>query len=873
MTSIGASVGPDDLPEVFGRYRIKRRIARGGMGAVYLAHDTTLERDVALKVPLIDADDRAEWLARFYREARAAAALRHPNLCPVYDVGEIDGTPYLTMAYIEGHSLAHLGGRAHSPRHAATIVRQIALALAEAHHHGVLHRDLKPANIMIDQRHEPIVMDFGLARRGDADDARLTHSGKMLGTPAYMPPEQVLGDVAAMGPACDIYSLGVILYELLCGKPPFDGPTAVVLGQILGSEPIPPSHRHADVDPTLEAICLKAMAKSPERRFASMDAFAAALNDYLRMPPRSTTAKPAPLSPPSTVPGAGPPTILPQLATAVLTPTQVGTGMGQADYEPPTPTSFPPGAWWSRGQWQLLTVLACAASISLAGLLIVIARNDTAGPVDQIADRGGSANPSKDPAAGPQPAGDKPAQNDAAPPKATGALAVSTSRAVSLRPGQQVSLKVRVERQGCSGPVEIVWSGLPRSVAGDGLVIPSGESDAQLELIAADDAQPVSAKAIIFASLKNLQATADVEVIVSTLKVASAERSAPAAPPTGKPAEEEAVPAVPKAVAMGDQKSAPVPAKESLSAPSSIQLPKEVTNSLHMKLVLVPNGEFKMGSGESMVELKQSFGVLPAEFEFSNANEQPLHPVKITKPFYMGAYEVTTTQFAKFAESQGFTTDAEKQKKGGWGWDALQRQFVQQPAFSWRITGFPQTGVHPVVNVSWDDAVAFCDWLSTLEHKRYRLPTEAEWEYACRAGTTTRFYSGDKIDSLVEIANVADQTAHETLGTLFYVFARDGFAFTSPVGHFRPNAFGLYDMTGNVWEWCADWYDTGYYVSSPPDDPPGPAAGETRVARGASFNDPPVYQRSSKRDCLAPTECYCAHGFRVVCEIDMNEKP
>ena len=286
----------DGLKHEFGRYRIVRALGRGAMGTVYLAEDTQLLRKVALKTPHFAQEPTPELLERFYREARAAATLRHPNICPVFDVGEIEGTHCISMAYIEGHPLSAFihAAKVQPERQVLIIVRKLAQALADAHEHGIVHRDLKPANIMVDARNEPIIMDFGLAQQLKRDtNIRITQSGMLIGTPAYMSPEQVDGEPDKIGPPTDQYSLGVILYELLTGQLPFRGSIAAVMGQILMKETPAPSQLRAGLDPRIEAACLKMMAKQPSDRFASMSAVAAELETILRNPlgkPKSADA-------------------------------------------------------------------------------------------------------------------------------------------------------------------------------------------------------------------------------------------------------------------------------------------------------------------------------------------------------------------------------------------------------------------------------------------------------------------------------------------------------------------------------------------------------------------------------------------------------
>jgi tRNA A-37 threonylcarbamoyl transferase component Bud32 len=271
-----------------GNYDLLAEIARGGMGVVYKARQHQLNRTVALKMIRTGHLATAEDVKRFHTEAEAAAHLRHPNIVRVHEVGEVDGQHFFSMEFIEGRTLAKRLAEAPVPgRTAALYVRQIARAIHYAHLQGILHRDLKPSNILLDYNDEPHVTDFGLAKRLQSPDgprvmaADPTRTGVVLGTPSYMAPEQAAGKVKELGPACDVYGLGAVLYELLTGRPPFRSDTPLdTLIQVLECEPVPPRLLNPKVNRDLETICLKCLEKDPNLRYASADALADDLQRY-----------------------------------------------------------------------------------------------------------------------------------------------------------------------------------------------------------------------------------------------------------------------------------------------------------------------------------------------------------------------------------------------------------------------------------------------------------------------------------------------------------------------------------------------------------------------------------------------------------------
>jgi formylglycine-generating enzyme len=298
------------------------------------------------------------------------------------------------------------------------------------------------------------------------------------------------------------------------------------------------------------------------------------------------------------------------------------------------------------------------------------------------------------------------------------------------------------------------------------------------------------------------------------------------------------------------------------------QKSQEITNSIGMELVLIPPGEFMMGGTEPAEELVKAFAAYNRKPEFFK-DEYPRHKVRITKAFYLGKHEVTRGDFRKFVEDTGYKTEPEKDGEGGWGYNPLTGHCEGRDLhFSWQNTGFKQTDEHPVINVTWNDALAFCRWLGRKEGKTYRLPTEAEWEYACRGQTATRYHNGDDPDGLDEVANVLDAKGRTTFPHVqeLTFFPADNPKFTIPAGSKKPNRFGLYDLHGNVWEWCADWYGADYYSKSPVDDPAGPDTGDRRVRRGGGWNSFPLWARASFRNWNSPVTRCVNLGFRIVRE-------
>ncbi len=277
--------------------------------------------------------------------------------------------------------------------------------------------------------------------------------------------------------------------------------------------------------------------------------------------------------------------------------------------------------------------------------------------------------------------------------------------------------------------------------------------------------------------------------------------------------------------------------------------PSEITNRVGMRLVLIPAGEFLMGSARK--EADQMLAQMKAKhvnewYQQSPISEVPRHRVRITKPFYMGRCEVTLSQFRRFVAETDYRTDAERDGKGADG--KIEGKWTTKPQFNWSNMGYDRSDEVPVVNVSWNDAAAFCDWLGKKEGAIYRLPTEAEWEYACRGGTTTRYFWGD------------DEKPRDQ----FVWHGRNSDGGPHPVGQLKPNPFALYDICGNAYEYCSDWFSTNAYQPSLLIDPAGPGSGTEHVVRSGSWGTDPMHCRSAFRGGAGPTHRNMRDGFRIV---------
>jgi predicted Zn finger-like uncharacterized protein len=706
--------GPTEAGQLakIGQYVVRRKLGEGGMGVVWLAHDPGLQRDVAIKVLPSECAKDAVYLKRFLREARAAAKLNHPHTVTIYQVGTDGSLVYLAMELVDGASLdeAVQSGKPMDWREATRAVRDAAAGLAAAHEIGLVHRDIKPANLMRTTGGVTKVVDFGLARAQVAD-TQLTQQGAVVGTPAYMAPEQWVGTDADA--RTDLYSLTCTYYHLLTGKPPYEAASIPALGYQHRHEPFPdPRQLVPDLPEAVYRVLARGAQKDPANRYQTAAELMATLDDLLAMSSEELrydeifAAK---------VPGKGPAR---KTQPAVATPgVQQARNARKAVIAPRLRT---PG-------WATVAAAGLGGIVLLLGVIIYVATNNES----------------------------------------------NTKKAAETRKPQK---KVPV--------LSIDWPESQR------------------------------ARAVLFVNdeMREVPPTGAIEIPLPPSKEQyqfRLERTGFQPKKFGRGSQgddqgytvSEWEPLVP--VGSGKEPSA----QTSTAGRTSLnnlgtnlnEISVELGNGVKLEMVLIPAGEFLMGSPDSNMEAAN--------------DEKPQHRVRITKPFYLGKYPVTQEQWEAVMGNKPSNFHGPKNPVEQVSWDDCQ-QFLKK-----LNDRFPHPGPLPTM-------------LRTVPGEgEFRLPTEAQWECACRAGSTTRYCFGDDESGLGEYAWYSvnsGQTTHQA-------------------GEKKPNAWGLYDMHGNVWEWCADCYDGGYYAHSPTDDPTGPATGSLRVSRGGSWRYPARRCRSWHR--------------------------
>ena len=777
-----------------GEYQILAKLGSGGMGTVYKARHTKLEKTVALKVLAKGSLVDPEAVARFEREMKAVGQLNHPNIVQALDAREIAGTRFLVMEYVDGLNLAKLV-EACGPlpvADACELIRQAALGLDHAHQHGLVHRDIKPANLMLDSHGQLKILDLGLAMGQPgrlAGAERITVSGQTMGTVDYMAPEQAESS-RTVDIRADLYSLGCTLYKLLSGHAPFSGPKYPdEVSKLLAHarETVPPIRKvRPDVPAELAVLLDRLLAKDPSRRFATPAELVRAIAPFAAGTKLTALVARA---------GELSVTIAPPPVVAVaVSHTHIET-LSNIKSQPRSNTRFglrlkgllPPRI---RAPGWGIAAAAGGAALMLLAIILYISTNH-------------------------------------------GLVEIELS-------DPQAKVEVRVDGE----TIRIAGMQAPLTLkAGQhGIEVKSDQFDTGLRSFAVRRGELTPVRVSLVPKGRAAEAPS----------AAAGPSSSTAGSAGGQAASGTQSPAPPPAVAPFNEKKA----KEHQEAwAKHLGAQMVETNSIGMPFVLIPPGEFKMGSTPEQVarllEEGKENGEGPWYLDKVPA-EAPRHHVKITKPFYLGMYPVAQGEYEKVMgmNPSAFT---EKQMDVAGFEPPLSEQWVKhRPDVRAKVMG-KDTSRHPVEFVNWDEAAEFCRRLSEMSVEQasrrvYRLPTEAEWEYACRAGTTTHWYCGD------EEAGVVD------LGW----FCKNSGDMTHPVGEKKPNVWGLYDMSGNVDQWCADRYSQDYYKQSPPNDPSGPTAGHLCVLRGGSWRSNAFDFHLAFRSNNGPTGRSHHIRFRVV---------
>lgn len=717
--------------ELEDRYEIAEKIGHSGTSLIFKARQKGVQRPVALKVPrwLFPLENRLpKALAqRFHQEARQLSQLEHHGIVRLLDWDIVEEQlPYLALQYLEGKDLRQVLQKSALPLEIDTVRRwfiALAEALGYAHQKGVVHCDLKSANIIISPEGEPTLIDFSIARDKDIRKlAEITQQAGVPGTWLYMSPEQALRKT--VDARSDIYSFGVVLYETLTGKLPFEGNFwNDIHDQTLYSPPTSPRQHRPNIPETLENVVLRCLMKAPEERYQNCAELISALKNGEPKAPRFKTIAPL-----------------------------------------PTPSTH-----WRDPRARQTKIFAVVLLLIVSGLLLWLFGHlkEAAKPVGEV--------------------------SEPAPMKDSSAASLPVSSPTVLPPPspnahpeeqQKRWLEEAIQKFGTRN-FEAAWQLCAQILR----LAPNNAGAMSLQQqIRAQWSE--SANALIAKGKYNDA----LEVSELIKKYDSAQEAAKIAGAVYEHQGDQlharrAYAAAHKKYHQGWQ-----------AAPSNSALMKkendvieEIKTWLDITLVFIPGDTFRMGDvfGESKALGKE------------HDDERPAHLVRVEN-FYMSAHEITFAQYAAFCAATGHALPSDN----GWG-----------------------QGNRPIINVSWEEANAFCAWLAQNVGKNTRisLPSEAEWEFAAREGGKARRYSG---------TNAADSLSE---------YAWFNIAATRPVGRKHANAIGLFDISGNVYEWCWDRYDDDYYKKSPTENPRGPNAGKDYVVRGGSIFSTAAELRTTDR--------------------------